>query len=364
MKGLYQKGNHGWWYYQAPTIKGQPRPKAIALGTQDELDAIKRVVESEYKGQTIQAETRDTLAEVLPKYYADKGESEKASRRTRRLVLDAFKDVLGNPRVKDINRAMLLDWRARLKRSGGTLTSTKGVGDITRASYLIIVRAFFKWCVKQKIIRDDPSQGFAKEARLVTTRRQDFLSIPQREALLAEPCHDYLGLILHLGFFAGLRYGEMLACHPGWFYIAPDRSYGTLKVRPVDVVYDDGSKGTWTPKSERGIRDIPLHPRLMAFLSGYQLRQPWLLKPENPTFPGDDKSSLRFDPKKALANHAKKCGIDHIGYHMLRHSFATHLAMAGMKMASIAGLLGNEVGVTERNYAGFSKQNNHLLAEL
>jgi len=357
MKGLYQKRGH--YYFQPPTIKGKPRPNAFALDTTDEITAIQRAVRYENEGLQLRGESKDTLAEVLPRYYADKAESKKSTRRGRRLMLDAFMDVTGNPRVCDINRALILDWRETLKESGGTLTSTRGVGDVTLVTYLRILKAFLRWCIKQGLLREDPTAGF--ESKVVRTRRQNFLTISQREALLAEPCPDYLGLILHLGFFAGLRIGEMLACHKDWFFISADGLHASMTIAPVEVLFDNGSRGTWRPKSERGCRTIPLHDRLLAFIQDYGMREPWLLRPEQPIFPGELKASLRFDPKKALASHAKRCGIPNINYHMLRHSFGTHLVMAGMPIASVAGLLGNEVGVTERSYAGFSPANNHLL---
>jgi len=364
MKGLYRKAGSEWFYYQAPKPKGGIRPKAVALKTCDEVDAIRMVLEKEMDGLVLAAEIKDTLEVVLPLYYAAKKDDRKSTRRTRKLVLDSVKDRMGNPRVKDITKQMIADWRSLIVVSGGTLLSNKGLSPTSMTSYLIILRAFLNWCVKENLLRKNPAIDMGRQASVKRTRRMDFLTIEEREKLLGMPGADYLELILHLGFFAGLRIGEMLVCKKEWFYIADDRSHGFLRVEPTVITLDDGRTTTWEPKTNRGVRKIPLHPRLIAFLDRYGFPDPYLLAPQKPLFPCDEKCSLRFDPKRGLAAHAKKCGIAKIGYHMLRHSFATHLAIGGATMAEIAGLLGNTVTVAENSYAGYAARTNNLLPGL
>lgn len=361
MKGLYRKAGSEWWYYQAPKLKGCERPKALALGTRDEAEAINTVTDMTWNGMILAAETKDTLAVLLPRYYAAKADDRKSSRRNRRLVLDAFKERMKNPRVTDISREMIVNWRELLATSGGTEESSRPLSQTSMTSYLIILRAFLNWCVAEKILRKNPALDMGKQSTVRRTRRQEFLTLEQRERLLAQPCRDYVGLILHLGFFAGLRIGEMLALKPEWIYVAPDRSHGSIRVQATAIELEDGKKMMWEPKTERGVRTVPLHPRLITFLENYGMRRPYLLAPDSPLFPSEEKYSLRFDAKRALHNHAKKCGVPGFGYHVLRHSFGTHLAMGGAAMVEIAGLLGNTVKVAEESYAGYSPRTGNSL---
>lgn len=361
MKGLYSK--RGWWYYQAPKPKEGLRPKAVALQTRDEAAAINAVVDLQWNGMIHAAETKDTLGEVLPRYYAAKGEDRKSTRRQRKVILDAFKDRMGNPRVTDITRQMILDWRTLLASTGGSADATnpRPVSQTTLTSYTVVLRAFLNWCVTEKILRKNPAGGMMKQAMVRSTRRQKFLTIDQRELLLKVKGDDAVMFILYFGFFAGLRIGEMLAMTADWLYIAEDWSHGSMRVQPTMIKVEGGTVALWEPKTHRGVRTIPLHPRLLLFLKSYKLRQPYMLAPKCEFFPNETKQSLRFDPRKAMASHAKKCGVSGIGYHVLRHSFGTHLAMGGAPMVEIAGLLGNTVKVAEDSYAGYSPRTNNLL---
>ena len=83
------------------------------------------------------------------------------------------------------------------------------------------------------------------------------------------------------------------------------------------------------------------------------MRWPWLLAPENEKWPGELVNSKRYDASKVMRKLAKKVGVRKLTPHMLRHSFATHLAMKGVALAEIAGLLGDTLRVTEEHYAGY-----------
>ena len=359
VKGFYQK--RGWWYYQAPTEENGKRAKPMALKTQDEITAINAVTDMQWSGMALATETKDTLAQILPLYYEAKADDRKKTRHGREQILNAFKDRIGNPRVKDITKQTIVNWRTLLATTGGTAKSTRPVSQTSMTSYLIVVKAFFNWCVKEHLLRINPAVDMGKQSTVRRTRRQEFHTLEEREKILARPGKDYVALINHLGFFAGLRDGEMLVINPDWIYISPDRSHGSIKVQPTMIELTDGTKVLWEPKTARGVRTIPMHHRLIAFLDDYGMRKPYLLKPDGPLFPTDDKKSLRFDPKASLKNHAKLCGVKHTGYHMLRHSFGTHLAMGGAAIAEIAGLLGITMKVAEESYAGYSPRTMNCL---
>lgn len=358
MKGLYQKAGSDWWYYQPPTPKGpkgmrMKRPKPMALKTTDEIEAINLVTDLQWSGEELSAETRGTLTEILPLYYTAKSEDRKKTKLGRYHTLEAFKKEVGNRKLTHINREVILEWRAEL--------AGRGLSTTTMTSYLIVVRAFFNWCVEEKLLRKNPAGNLGKQSTVRKTRRDEFHTVEEREALFAQPCKDYLGLILYAGLFHGLRIGEMLVMQPEWFYIAPDLSHGSIRVQPTKIQLEDDSWVLWEPKTARGVRTIPLHPRFIKFLNNYGMRRPFMIAPDHPKFPTDDKQSLRFDPKKSLHAHALRCGIAKTNYHMLRHSFGTHLAMGGVPIAEIAGLMGITITVAEETYAGYSPRKGHQV---
>ena len=54
---------------------------------------------------------------------------------------------------------------------------------------------------------------------------------------------------------------------------------------------------------------------------------------------------------KALSHACKKAGLRPVGWHVLRHSFASHLAMQGASMKVIQDLLGHASIVMTMRYA-------------
>jgi len=361
VKGLYKKRE--WWYFQPPTPKekDKPRPKPVSLKTQDEITAINAATDLLWNGMILEAESKDTLAEVLPRYYLAKSGDKKKSKNGRKQLLDAFMLRIGNPRVRDITRETIVKWRVLLATTGGTDASKKSLALTSMTSYLITVRAFLNWCVEEKIIRKNPANNMGKQSTVRKPRRQEFHTLEQRERILARPARDYVALINHLGFFAGLRIGEMLVLSPELIYISEDRSHGSIKIEPTMIELTDGTKMEWTPKTDRGVRTIPMHKRLIDFLDDYGMRKPYLLAPDKPLFPPDHKTSLRFDPKTSIRKHGLLCGVPKVGYHSMRHSLGTHLAMGGATMAHIAGILGITVKVAEESYAGYSPRINNQL---
>jgi integrase len=291
-----------------------------------------------------------TLEEVLPRYYIAKGNDAKATRLAREVILDGFKDWCGNPRVNDIDGILIDEWRKELSEKGGK--RGKPVSLATLKSYTITLRAFLNWAREQGILRVDPLAKMKRQMRVTTTRVQGFLTEEDREKLLAADAPDYVRLILMLGFFAGLRDGEMLALNPKWLWISKDRSHGTLTVQNTPIKFTNGKTGEWQPKGRKN-RKIPLHPRVIEFLKGYGMKEPWLLAPEKVEWPGEEMNAKRFDAKKALQGVAKRAGVKKLTFHMMRHSFATHLVMKGVTLADVAGLLGDSLRVTEVHYAGF-----------
>ncbi len=378
VKGLHRK--RGWFYFQPPTPKdGGVRPVAMALGTRDLVEAITLVEAKRGELEQWQAARRRTLDELLPMYYHEKREDSVKSKRQREMVLGSFSAVLGNPRIEEVTPERIDEWRGHVRMHGanpesgreekaknGKLKRPKLVtprSDATLRTYTIVVKAFFNWAVERKWIQVSPVRRLKRQTLVVRTKVQDFLTDEEREKLLAEEMPDYLRFILMFGFFAGLRDGEMLAMKRSWIWIAKDGSGGTVTVQNQAVVCRDGKPWLWRPK-KREMRTVPLHPRLIGFLEGYGMREPWMLRPDREFWPDPGTDGKRFDAHRAMAGLAKRAGVRKLNYHILRHSFGTSLVMKGVSLAEVAGLLGDTLKVTEENYAGYCPSRVNPLAVL
>jgi len=100
VKGRYEK--RGWYDYQPPmprdAPKGTPRPKAVALKTQDLQAALEKLRKERRKIDHQRMSLAGTLEEVLPAYHASKSGDAKRPRRYRESVLEAFKKPTGKAR--------------------------------------------------------------------------------------------------------------------------------------------------------------------------------------------------------------------------------------------------------------------------
>ncbi|NIT13905.1 MAG: tyrosine-type recombinase/integrase [Candidatus Dadabacteria bacterium] len=138
----------------------------------------------------------------------------------------------------------------------------------------------------------------------------------------------------------GLRLGELIALD--WSDI--NWNDKTLTVRHS---WCDRKKGIVTPKSNRE-RHIPLTDELYKKL---------LQKRQATGLIFVDGRNKRLDGKainREIINACKKTGIKEVTCHTLRHTFASHLVMAGAPLKAIQELLGHSEIQTTMRYAHLS----------
>ncbi|MBU2219171.1 site-specific integrase, partial [Patescibacteria group bacterium] len=138
----------------------------------------------------------------------------------------------------------------------------------------------------------------------------------------------------------GLRHGELKALN--WADINWNNK--TLTVRHSWCEY---RKALDSPKSNRE-RHIPLTNELYEMLA--QRKQA-----EGPVFL--DERKQRFNSKRLnqeISKACKKAGLREITCHTLRHTFASHLAMAGAPLKVIQELMGHANIQTTMRYAHLS----------
>nr|WP_279627363.1 site-specific integrase [Myxococcus virescens] len=170
----------------------------------------------------------------------------------------------------------------------------------------------------------------------------DFLSFEEAERLeaLAEPGRWKAMITLALN--TGLRIGELAAL--SWDCM--DLASGRLVVKRN--VYR-GHLGT--PKGGRE-REVPLNERALKALREYPQRidSPWV-------FPQRDGGFIR-NPQhtcaEAILRNATRADIRPIGWHTLRHTFASHLAMRGVPLKAVQELMGHATIEMTMRYAHLS----------
>lgn len=167
-----------------------------------------------------------------------------------------------------------------------------------------------------------------------------FLEFEEWEQLVAAAADDEEVLVaVLLGGDAGLRVGEIVGLR--WMDVDTKRAQVTVRVRDYR-----GKLGT--PKGGKG-RTIPLTGRLNA-----ALKKARHLRGEHVICNEDGKRLSWRAIERKLAKVSKRAKIPEVEWHVLRHTFCSHLAMRGAPARAIQELAGHASITTTQRYMHLS----------
>jgi integrase len=164
----------------------------------------------------------------------------------------------------------------------------------------------------------------------------DYLS-PEESGLLLSQAQGILREMLLATLRTGMRQGELKGLQ--WEAINWDNR--TLVVR---YSWNDELKCLESPKSNRE-RIIPLNAEVYEFLSKRKQSSGFVFLDAD----GAPFSEKRLNPR--LAALCEKAGLRRITWHVLRHTFATHLSSSGIALNTVQMLLGHATITTTMRYA-------------
>jgi integrase len=163
----------------------------------------------------------------------------------------------------------------------------------------------------------------------------DFLTFEESQRLLDAAEGEWRTMML-VALRTGLRFGELLALR--WQDV--DLVAGRVLVRQNIVGGIVGS-----PKSGHA-REIPLGEEVLKALKAHRhLRGQLVFCTMN------GEVFTVGEPRYWLARVCRKAGLREIGWHTLRHTFASHLAMRGAPLKAIQELLGHATIQMTMRYA-------------
>lgn len=337
VRGMTQIG--GWFYFR-PAQRDGVRPPRVALGTRVFDEAVKLALTmSENRG-----------AQFVPGTWLFETAKFLEERRERKLsrwtldsdvsVLKLFGEEVGEDAlVGGVTRLRVERWISKLRE--------EGKGGPTVKTYLLRLNAFFVWLLKRGAVMRNPVAE-VKVPVVRKTRAEKFLTREERDRLIGLCQRDDLRLMLMLGFHAGLRLRELVEARPEWLRFWPGG--GEICVEATE---------TFTPK-DKEMRRIPMNARLLAFLREQSFEGVFLVRPDV----GHAQHKYRWEPRKPLARLLQEAGLEWVGWHTLRHTFATLLVQGGCPIATVAQWLGDGIEVTFKNYVGYAPVEAHVNAGL
>jgi integrase len=241
---------------------------------------------------------------------------------SRQVVTTHLLPTFGSKRLDCIRRADLEKFRLSQLR--------EGLAAKTVNTHVGVLMKCLRTAVDWERIAACPSVKPLK----TTTPPFDFLTTAESERLIAAALTEphYYSMVL-VALRTGMRLGELLAL--AW----EDMSFEN---RTITVCRSITRGIVGTPKSHK-IRHIPMTDDVYTCLS--QMR-----RPSGKIWPGRGGTFHDYKAVYAALNRVReRAGVRHIGWHVLRHSFASQLAAAGVPVMAIKDLLGHsDINMTMR----------------
>jgi integrase len=283
------------------------------------------------KEETAPAPTLDAFAEEFLKDYVVINNRPSAVKAKRQILKRYLLPDLGKLRIDEIKTVHVERLKAKLTTEQDL--SPKTVNNITG-----VLGKLLRWACELEFVEHVPQ---IKKLR-VSKPTFDFLSFEEAERLLkAAKYNPEWYAMIFTALRTGLRFGELSELR--WSDV--DLPAGRIVVRRSFACGSVGSTKTGED------REIPMSPDLISLLKRHRNRIDGLVfaKPD-----GGRHIHRRADVGLKLC--CKKAGLRLIGWHCLRHSFASHMVMRNQSMKAVQELLGHASMEMTMRYSHLSPQ--------
>ncbi|GAB6083820.1 site-specific integrase [Desulfuromonas carbonis] len=322
-RGLYRRGKIWWLTYQGLDGKQHFESSGSALkGDAEYLLACRRkaIAEGTAPPVTGRRIANTTLAELADRYL-EFVQGQKAAA-TKRGFIRELKAEFGGVKLNSLSLAVVEGWQARLLSE--PRPPLKGEEE-PRPPFAVASVNRRLACLKHMLTKARDWDLIGKDTldrlRRVKlpkeeNRRSRFLSIEECQRLVAA-AEPHLRPVLLFALNTGCRKGEIL----GLTWDRVDLAHGFITLDK-------------TKSGER--REIPINAPLRACLKGLVRRVDTNLVFYNPAT-----GSRWHELKRSFATACRKAKIQDFRFHDLRHTFASHLVMAGVDLTTVSRLLGH-----------------------
>jgi len=295
------------------------------------IEAERRHVEEiAAQGATASTGSAVTLAAFAPVFVEHSTALNKSSTvdSKRQILRTHIIPALGSSPIAGIEYATIEDFKHSL--------ASKGLENKTINNVLTVLRRCLAVACKRGLIKAVPEIEWLK----VEKQDFDFLDYPEADRLATAADGEWRAMI-GVGLKTGMRQSELLALR--WEDI--DLKAGRIVVRRALV------RGKFGPPKNGKPREIPLGDIAISTLQSQRhLRGELVFCDEGGNW------LTKAECKWPLWRACKRAGLRRIGWHVLRHTFASHLAMRGAPLKAIQELMGHATIQMTMRYAHLSPQ--------
>lgn len=243
-----------------------------------------------------------------------------------------------SPSLQDIQQERITKyrlWLARLKQNGQYLTRK------TQGYHIIALRSFLRWLIKtgKEVLSPDKidlPKPETKDIRFLTGHQIDrLLGAPSPSSIIGKRDRA----ILEVLFSTGLRVSELVSL---------DRDQIDLVRKEFSVIGKGGRLRT-VFLSKRASDALRIY-----FSARSDKYKPVFIRHKGRSSPEMTNDEMRLTPRsvqRLIKKYAKKIGLPkEVTPHVIRHSFATDLLMAGADIRSVQEMLGHKNIATTQIY--------------
>jgi integrase len=318
-KGIYKRGRVYWIRYAG--IDG--RIIRESSGSEKFREAERKLISrrddvKKGKQPEIKRIQNHTFKELADKYLAW-AEGRHRSAPIKGYLISGMVSQFGGLPLRRFNTLVVEEFQTGL--------INKGLKPATVNKYVSLLKAMLRKAVEWDWLEEEALKRMRRVKLLPeNNRRLRYLNITECKELV-EACEPHLKPIVVTALNAGMRKGEILS----------------LKWDKVDLIHGfillDRTKN-----GER--REIPINATLRVTLRGLVRRL------DSPYVFHDPQTGKPYkDVKRAFKTALRRARILDFRFHDLRHTFASHLVMAGVDLTTVKELLGHKTLTMTLRYA-------------
>ncbi len=327
MAYLRKKGKN---YFVTFYFRGRKYDKSCRTNQRIVAENIRKQIEAQianksFRIESLQQPAMKTLYEFTEEYSAySRTSKSKKTVELDELAMKNAKQFLGNVPIDSITTQRMEQFKSALLED----YSPTSVNMIMRS-----LKAAFAKALSWKQIEEDPMR--AVTYLRIPEEDAPFMSLDDIDKLREVTSSGLYRDFIETALYTGMRLGEIR--NLSW----DDIDFVNMKIRVRNTE-------SFSTKSKKE-RTIPLHPRLAEIFSLHSEvdHSPYVFI--RPDFKQVDPGTAN----KKFRKYCKKADLDtRYHFHTLRHTFASHLAMAGVSLYFIQKMLGHQsIETTTRIYA-------------
>ena len=335
--GLWRRGDRYYAQLRVDLGNGRTAPRRIPLevATLDEARAALRKKQNEKHEQKLRAPgRRPKFQDFAQEYFAGATFMQKKPRTqdSERQAIKRWMEHLGGLRLDRITTPIIESYREKRLRAG-TAARTVNLDVIALRQVLALA--------KQRGLLDDLLQFFSPKhgGDLKALKHRD----PLRRTLLTK--EQFVGL-LDAATHETTKNSDLLRFYLRFLALTGAREQEALEVRRCDVDFKNGLVvigATGNAKNSKS-RAIDFSRELETVL---REMESWLPPDTSWLFPSPQRGAKDIHAetlRESFKAVRKKAGLEWVGFHDLRHMFASRCVMAGIDHMTTAAWLGHSDG--------------------